>query len=275
MLRNPDKDPRALLGFTLKRARLAAGFTSQEALAAAMGFDRSVVAKAETGERLLTAEVLTAWCAVCTTLDEEVISHMIQLVHASDVNVPLWFEEWLAAEGRASLLRYWSPVLFPPVFHLAEYTRALLVATQTDISDDTLATLTETKLNRALIFERDDPPEVLALIDELVLRRLIGSAEIMREQLAHVIELAERPNICVQIVPTAAGATAGLSGEICLATIDGGPDVLHTDAVPVGHTTDSNSVVHGAAVAFERTRGHALPRGESRIRMMEAIEIWR
>jgi ribosome-binding protein aMBF1 (putative translation factor) len=49
--RDPDTDPRAFLGRELHRARVAAGFSSQEALAARLGFDRTVIAKAETGDR--------------------------------------------------------------------------------------------------------------------------------------------------------------------------------------------------------------------------------
>ncbi|HEY1914406.1 MAG TPA: helix-turn-helix transcriptional regulator [Streptosporangiaceae bacterium] len=48
---DPEKDSAAFLGDELRRARIAAGFSSQEALAAKLGFDRTVVAKAETGDR--------------------------------------------------------------------------------------------------------------------------------------------------------------------------------------------------------------------------------
>ena len=58
--RDPDTDPRAFLGRELRRARVAAGFSSQEALAARLGFDRTVIAKAETGDRVPTDEVIDA-----------------------------------------------------------------------------------------------------------------------------------------------------------------------------------------------------------------------
>lgn len=61
--RDPATNPAAFLGAELRRARTAAGFSSQESLAAKLGFDRTVVAKAETGERPPTPDVLTAWCA--------------------------------------------------------------------------------------------------------------------------------------------------------------------------------------------------------------------
>jgi transcriptional regulator with XRE-family HTH domain len=272
--RDPERDLKAALGEELAAARIAAGYRIQQALADQLGFDRSVITKAESGDRVPTPDVLSAWLKACGVNTPGIYVRLAALAITLGGPIPSWFEAWLAAEGQASLLRYWSPILFPGVFHTARYARALLVATQTDISDDAINALVEAKLNRGRIFDRADPPEVLALIDELVLRRLIGSPEVMCEQLTHIVELAERPNICVQIVPTAAGATAGLAGEICLATIDGAPRVLHTDAVPVGHTTDSQSTVYGAAVAFERTRGFALSRGESRTRMLEAIEVW-
>jgi hypothetical protein len=117
---------------------------------------------------------------------------------------------------------------------------------------------------------------VVALIDEFVLHRLIGSSEIMHEQLLHIAELAQRPYVCVQVVPTAAGATACLSGAMNLASAEGSPDVLHNDAVPEGHTTEARSLVRGAKVAFERTRGHAMPCAQSRDLILEvANEKWK
>jgi ribosome-binding protein aMBF1 (putative translation factor) len=55
--RDPETDPRAFLGRELRHARVAAGFCSQDALAARLGFDRTVIAKAETGDRPATDEV--------------------------------------------------------------------------------------------------------------------------------------------------------------------------------------------------------------------------
>ena len=57
---DPESNPASFLGAELRRARVAAGFSSQEALAAKLGYDRSVIAKAETGERPPSPEVAEA-----------------------------------------------------------------------------------------------------------------------------------------------------------------------------------------------------------------------
>jgi transcriptional regulator with XRE-family HTH domain len=269
--RDPETDPAAFLGAELRRARVAAGFSTQEALAAKLGFDRTVIAKAETGERPPTIEVLTAWCEACQ-LDEDLFGRLAVLARRADGPVPSWFESWLDAEGRAIMLRYWSPIIVPALFHTASYARALLLAAQTDTSDDAIDALVQAKLERQAILDRSDPPEVVTLIDELVLHRMIGSPEIMYEQLLHVAELSGRAYVSVQVVPTAVGATAGLSGDISLASVDGTADVLHTDAVPEGHTTESRSLVRAAAVAFERVRQHAVSHAQSRELVLKVVE---
>ena len=66
----PPMTPRQFLGKELCRARVAAGFSSQQALADHLGFERTVIAKAEAGERVPSDPVLTAWAKACN-LDTE------------------------------------------------------------------------------------------------------------------------------------------------------------------------------------------------------------
>jgi transcriptional regulator with XRE-family HTH domain len=113
--RDPQANPAAFLGDELRRARVAAGFTSQDALAAKLGFDRTVVAKAETGQRPPTVDVLTAWCQACR-LDSDLFGRMAELARRADGPVPTWFEDWLRAEGEAHALRIWQPLTSPACF---------------------------------------------------------------------------------------------------------------------------------------------------------------
>lgn len=94
--RDPETDPRAFLGEELARARMAAGFSSQQALADHLGFDRSVIGKAESGDRVPTLDVLRAWVKACN-LDEDHYMRLAVLARRADGPVPRWFETWLDA----------------------------------------------------------------------------------------------------------------------------------------------------------------------------------
>ncbi|HLI77090.1 MAG TPA: helix-turn-helix transcriptional regulator [Acidobacteriaceae bacterium] len=112
---DPETDPKGFLGDELKRARVAAGFSSQDALAAKLGFDRTVITKAETGDRPPTDDVLAAWCAACG-MPAELFRRLAVLARRADGPVPTWFEDWLRAEGEAHTLRFWQPLIVPGLF---------------------------------------------------------------------------------------------------------------------------------------------------------------
>jgi transcriptional regulator with XRE-family HTH domain len=259
--------PREYLATELRRARIAAGFNSHESLAARLGCDRTLVTHAESGtSRVPSDATLEAWADHTGGSAERWLA-MAEIVRSAADGVPGWFEDYLRAEGEAYQLRYWQPSIIPAMFQTPGYRRALLsdAGHMPDAIDAVLAANAE----RQKLLERPDPPEITALIDEFVLLRLIGSPEIMYEQLTHLADTSQRPNISIQVVPGNARATAGYSGAMNLASGDGIPDTLHGDALPEGHTTDSRSQVRAAVVAFDRIRGKALPCDLSRDRIIE------
>src|ERR1700761_3060402 len=269
--KDPATSPPKFLGDELRRARVAAGYSSQEALAAKLGFDRSVVGKAESGERVPSPEVLAAWCDLCH-LDGEHFGRLAELARSADGPVPSWFENWLEAEQEAVTLRLWSPILVPGLVQTGDYARELFIAAggHTDRADELVAA----RLARQSILDRADPPHVVAVLDESVLHRLIGSPAIMADQLGHLAGISERPSISVEVVPASTGANAGLSGGFQLASSDGVPDVLNMSGVE-DVTAESRSILRKAAVIFDHVRGDALPRKASRALILEAADQWK
>lgn len=253
--RDPETDPRARLGDDLRRARMAAGYSSQEALAAKLGFDRTVITKAETGDRPPTPDVLAAWCHVCN-LDGELFERWAVVARRSEGPVPTWFEDWLRCEGEAHTLRIWQPLIIPGLLQIAEYARALFLATGVDE------------------MKADEPPHLITVLDESVLYKLIGSPAIMSEALTHLADMSERPNVSVEIVPTSTGENAGLSGGFQLASCDGAPDVLNMNGV-WDVAEERGAIVRHATRIFDLARGDALPRTASRALILEAAEQWK
>jgi hypothetical protein len=217
--------------------------------------------------------VLTAWCTACK-LDIEHYQRLAELARTSDGPVPTWFEDYLEAERAAQSLLIWSPIVIPGLLQTADYARALLLAQQTDTSEEAIEALVNARLDRQTIFDRADPPDVTVVLDEAVLHRLIGTPAIMHDVLDHVAEMALRPNIVVQVVPSSKGANAGIGGAFDLASADGTPDTLRMDGVE-DQTTENRPLMRKHRVAFNRVRGDALPREASRDIILKVAEQWK
>lgn len=272
--RAPEADPAAYLGKQLRKARLAAGYASQDALAAALGFERSTITKAESGARPPTEEVFDRWCEVCGMSAEvrEVLAGLTIVVRNADGPVPAWFKDRLDIEGQAHTILQWQPLLIPGLLQTADYARAVFLAEVAD--SDKLAELVAVRLARQAIFDRTDPPHLVFVLDELVLHRLIGSPAIMTAQLAHLAEMSERPNVSIHVLPSENGANAGLFGAFSRIFVEGEPDLLHEDAVE-DQLIGDRALIRKADIVFDLVRRDALPRVPSRAVLLEAAETWK
>jgi transcriptional regulator with XRE-family HTH domain len=274
---DPDQSPAHFFGAEFRRARESANM-SQGAFGALVPCDVSTVSRVEGGHLTPSDAFLEATATAFPELALLVRFYRASAKWQSGAGpVPAWFEEWLRAEQAALSLRYWQPIIVPGICQTADYARALLShGTETDASDESIDALVAARLARRVIFDKPEPPSIAVVLDEIVLRREIGSAEIMYAQLAELAELSDHLNIGIQVVPAGSyGAYAGLPGALNLASGDGRPDVLHMDAVE-GMTTERRSLVRKAEIAFERIRGDALSRGQSRELITRlADEVWK
>jgi transcriptional regulator with XRE-family HTH domain len=273
--RDPETNPAAFLGDELRRARLAAGFSSQDALAAKLGFDRTVVTKAETGERAPTADVLAAWCTACH-LDGDMFGRLAVLARRGNGPLPAWFQDWVAhGEQAASRLRWFEPLVIPGLLQTEAYARSLLTGRIGNHSEDAEARVRARMDRQAVLTREDEPVEFLAVIDEGVLRRGVGGAKVMAEQVEHLIETTGWPNVVIQVIPAATAVHDGVNGAgFAIADFEDGPGMGYQETalrgVPV---TDPKEVV-GLAVVFDRLRAEALPRAASLALLEEALTTW-
>lgn len=273
--RDPETDLGAFLGRQLKEIRIGAGYKSQDEFASLLSKDRSVVGKAESGEYPPTDAVLNDWLNLCGIEGRlrTVVLAMTKFARMRDGGpVKVWFAGWVDAEGKAHTLRIWQPIIVPGIVQTPAYARELFAAM--GMNDDQVSDYVQSRLSRQAILDRADPPSVVIVLDELALHRLIGTPEIMREQLEHLIELSKRPNIHVHIFPTRTGANAGLGGPIHLATGIGSPEVLLVGALIEDQVSADPALVRRASATFDGVRGDALNRADSRNVLMEAHQTW-
>jgi DNA-binding XRE family transcriptional regulator len=270
-----DRDPRsdlgAYLGDELRRARLAAGIDSQELLARELGFDRTVIVKAETGSSPPSKDVAPKIAARFPELCNGLYVALAEIARKSNGPIPGWFADWLTREREATSIRVWQPIIVPGLLQTADYVRALYVGGRASMSDDALDELVTARLARQAIFDKPDPPYLWVVLDESVLHRLIGTPKVTYDQLAHLADMSERSYVSVQVVPASVGAHAGLACAFMVGSVDGEPDLLLIEAVE-DQTIKDAEVVRKAAVTFDLVRGDALPRQASQDLILKVAE---
>ncbi|GAB2500751.1 Scr1 family TA system antitoxin-like transcriptional regulator [Nocardiopsis aegyptia] len=115
-------------------------------------------------------------------------------------------------EVEASFVRVFEAQVIPGLLQTPDYTRAVFMGANS-YSEDRIRRHVAARMERQDILERLYPPEYAAVIDEGVLRRQAGGPKTMREQLHHLVQMAERPNIAIQVVPFSAGTYAANLGS--------------------------------------------------------------
>jgi transcriptional regulator with XRE-family HTH domain len=264
-----DDDPRRLLGDLLRQARTEARL-SQESVGAAVGVDRSGIARMEAGQRQLTSASLTAWLGKCdvTGLAESGIRAMWRAARRQAREPEQRLLNWTGAEAEARVLRFWHPGAVPGLLQTEEYAYETYRVYGYDHDSATQAAAARVERHR--ILDRDKPPRVVAVIDELVLHRQLGSREVMAGQCRLLLELGERPQVSVQVVR---GASAGLGGMVALAEGPGGTVVL-AGSVLEDIMGDDDAQVQAADAIIDAVRAVADSTAGSRNIIGEALTRW-
>ena len=270
--RDPGTDPGAFLGHVLRDYRTAAGFASQDALAARLGVDRTVLTKAESGERPPTPELLTQYFDQCGVSREQIIELVSDLARHREQPVKPWFKDFRDAEEHAHTIRWWHPVILPGLVQTERYAKEIIAAMESD--PESVDRQVAGRMARQTILDRRFPPDLIVVVDETVLRHLVGTREIMHEQISRLAELAERPNIRLLVIPASTGVNAGCVGALAIASIEGRADVLLAEAVE-DVTSERKTMVTRAYSIWERVRSDALPQTASLALIREASEIWK
>lgn len=266
-----DEDhPAKRLGRKLREARIAAGYRSQQAFGEAMPLHRTTVAKIESGQRHINTDALRRWCELCH-VDYELYEASARLAWVAEASpVPVWFEDFRKAQMLAHTIRTWHPIIIPGPLQTAEYLRALHLGAGTpdDLIDERVAARID--LQQQTI-ERRPPVELLAVMDEVVLHRQVGSEETRYRQLVHLAEQAQRTHIGIQVVPAARGANAGNVGAFMIASLDDS-DVILQEGAYEDTTTDKRSAIRAGMAIFDKVRLVALSGPESLELIMKVAE---
>lgn len=126
---------------------------------------------------------------------------------------PRQFQDYALLEQAAISLQLFAMTVIHGLFQTEAYARALIGGAYPPLSDQRVEELVQLRMERKVLFDREPVPMIEVIIDEAVLRRVIGSEEIMREQLLHLVECARRRNVTLLVLPLDAGKYGEYAGD--------------------------------------------------------------
>ena len=216
---------RMLLGNQLRRLREAAGITPDRA-----GYEirasRSKISRMEHGRVGFKERDVADLLTLYGVSDEVTRTQMLTLAeHANsqgwwaryDDVLPDWFETYIGLEQATSLIRTYELQFVPGLFQTEEYARAVTLLGHRSAPLDEIERRVSLRVRRQEILSRqENGPKVWAVIDESALRRPLGGLNVMRTQLQHLIDMAELPQVTLQVMPFDRGGHSAAGGSFSI-----------------------------------------------------------
>ena len=267
---------RRRLGAELKRCREAAGLT-QENVSRHFEWHAAKVTRIETARVAVTPRDVKDLLTLYNVRDEEYREAMVELARLSRERT--WWTDYrdimrpgnfIGLEAAASSMRTWEPVVLPGLLQTEDYMRALL---STGLpADQHLQRRVSLRLTRQGRLTGDRALELHAIVDESVVRRVIGGEDVMAKQLRRLIETSQLPNVTLQILPFSAGGHAFLGGSAALLEFRQTThlDVVYLEGLAGDYYEEQPEEVARYRGEFERLSAKALDHRMT-IKMIESL----
>ncbi|MDI3419945.1 helix-turn-helix domain-containing protein [Streptomyces luteolus] len=260
---DPGASPLDYYGSELRRLREEAGLKQGE-LGSIVFCTGSLIGQIETAHKVPTRELSERLDAALGTDGQ--FSRLVGLVLRSQL--PSWFQAYAEMEARASYISTYQAQLVYGLLQTEEYARAVLGVR----SDGDLDARVAARIDRQRVLERDEPPLLWAVLSEAVLYQEVGGAAVMRNQLAHLLDLQRRPWVSVQILPFEAGAHPGLPGTFNILRFEDDPDIVYTEDFVQGHMTANPQAIREGSFRYDHLRAAALSVEDSADRIARVME---
>ncbi|WP_093480811.1 MULTISPECIES: helix-turn-helix transcriptional regulator [unclassified Streptomyces] len=233
-----------LLGSQLRRLREARGIT-REAAGYSIRASESKISRMELGRVSFKTRDVEDLLTLYGITDEAERESLLSLAREANVAgwwhsytdvLPTWFPTYVGLEGAASLLRAYEVQFVHGLLQTEEYARAVVRRGMKGASAADVERRVALRLERQKYLLSDNAPEFHIVLDEAALRRPYGDREVMRGQLQHLIDLSERPNVRLQVMPFGFGGHSGESGAFTILSF---PDADLSDVVYVEQLTSA------------------------------------
>ena len=260
---------RILLGTQLRRLRESRGISAQEA-ARAIRASESKISRIELGRNAvrevdiadllslydITGDERTQLLTVASQANQQGWWHRYQDV------LPVWFQSYLGLEESASYIRSFDTQFVPGLLQTSEYAAAVLQLGPFTVEQADRMVYLRTERQRRFAV---GGLRLSAVIDEVALRRPVGSRAVLRGQLEHLLELCGRPGLTIQLSPCLTGASYAAPGSFSILTFatDDLPDIVYVEQLTSAIYLDKSVDVERYTAAMDQISAAAATADET------------
>ncbi|MEV6485035.1 helix-turn-helix transcriptional regulator [Streptomyces sp. NPDC051576] len=257
---------RRQLGADLRRLRESKGLTLEEA-GARVGISKATLSRYETKEGTVKWPAIDALCREYGASEAERLA-LVELAKGAKIQgwwrsladpIPESMNLMLTLEDEVVREDHYACMYVPGLLQTRAYAEAVHRASEVGCPEREVQHMVDIRMKRQELLDRDEPPRIWCVIDEAALRRQVGGREVMREQLGHLLALAERPHVTIQVLPFSKGAHAAAVGSFAILR---GPtpdlDVVYVDLLSGGLFMEKRPELERYRLAFEYLSAQAL-----------------
>lgn len=176
---------------------------------------------------------------------------------------PERYRRRIELERKSVSIAAWSPTVVPGLLQTAGYAWSLFREGDPRASDAELMDRVRNRTARQEILKGRTPPDFSVILCESVVRRRVGGQEVMREQLAALLEHTVRPTTVLQVLPLDAGTHGLMDGPLSILATADGPPVIYTEGIRSGAIIDEPSQVRHLSRSYDVLTASALSRDAS------------
>jgi transcriptional regulator with XRE-family HTH domain len=205
------------LGALLRTLRNQNGLTVEQA-AEQLLCSPSKVSRMETGHGAATPRDIRDLCNLYDVTDQAERDRLMTLAREGKGQgwwqpYDLTYATYVGLEAEAVAISDFQSSVVPGLLQTADYARAGHEATMPRLGNEQIELQIQAKLTRQSLLTQANPVAFRAVLDEAVLRRVVGGPRVMREQLDRLLEVARLPNVTLQIIPFTVGSHPGLESN--------------------------------------------------------------
>ncbi len=215
---------RMLLGSQLRRLREARGVT-REAAGYSIRASESKISRMELGRVSFKTRDVEDLLTLYGITDDTERQALVGLAREANVAgwwhsysdvLPNWFPTYVGLEGAAALIRAYEVQFVHGLLQTEAYAHAVVSRGMKGANAADIDRRVALRLERQKYLVAESAPDFHIVLDEAALRRPYGDREVMRGQLQHLIEISERPNVRLQVMPFSFGGHSGESGAFTI-----------------------------------------------------------